>query len=302
VTPLRDDLDAHGPAFRNGARYLVSTSTAGLCNRLLNLAGCMRLAEAMGRRLVLHWPADGDLGCEFGDLFENAIEPFGPRHAYELLHTQNTVTVYHTSRKGQRRPHYRFVRRDDDAHLIVVKGWGSPRFRWELPGKSLQARPFLKSLVPVAELRERIAAAPALEDAIGVHVRRVDVPASFRRSRVEDFLAILRRVVARRPDARFHLATDDAETERRFRDEFGDRIHTLEKSTWGAAARSSAEGMKDAVVDLYRLARTRAILGNDHSTFSVVASLLGPGRLLLANAKNAGTDRRGAWERLCGAG
>ena len=111
-------------------------------------------------------------------------------------------------------------------------------------------------------------------------------------------IAILRRVLAREPDVRFYLATDDPETERHFRRTFGDRIDVLAKSVHGTAARGSAQGMQDAVVDLYRLARTRAILGNDHSTFSLVASLLGPDRLLLANAKNAGTERRGPWERL----
>jgi hypothetical protein len=290
------DPRGHAPASLNGVRYLVATSTAGLCNRLLNLAGCMRLAEVLKRKLVLHWPADSELGCTFDALFENEIEPFDMRHAYDLLHTQKAVTVYETSRK--RRPHYRLVSRSDNAHMIVVKGWGSPRLRWELPGKAQNARPYLRSLVPVAALRARIAAEPALEEAIGVHVRRVNVPATFQRSRVEDYLLIVRRVLARRPEMRFHLATDDADTEQRFRDAFGERIVTLPKSVYGAAARSGPEGMQDAVVDLYRLARTRAILGNDHSTFSLVASLLGPGKLLLASAKNAGTDRRGAWERL----
>lgn len=293
-------FDLHGPlpANQTGVKYLVSTSNAGLCNRMLNLAGCMRLAQVMDRKLVLHWPADWELNCAFEDLFENDIEPFDGRHAYELLHTQNAVTVYQTSSRGRKRPHYRSVVRDDDAHVIVVKGWGAPGLRWERGGKAGFARPFLKSLTPVAALRARIAAEPALEDAIGVHVRRVNVPTTFARSRVEDYLAILRRVLSRRPETCFHLATDDEATERQFRDAFGDRLHTLAKTTYGPGARGAPEGMKDAVVDLYRLARTRAILGNDHSTFSTVAALLGSGRLLIANAKTAGTDRRGAWQHL----
>jgi hypothetical protein len=260
----------------------------------------MRLAQLMGRRLVLHWPLDWELNCTFGELFENEFEPFDARHAYELLHTQNAVTVYQTSGRGRRRPHYRNVVKNDDAHVIVVKGWGAPGLRWETGGKARLARPFLKSLVPVAALRERIGAGPDLTGAVGVHMRRANIPAPFGRSRTEDFVAILGRILRRAPGTSFHLATDDAATEERLRAEFGDRLHTLQKTVYGPEARRGPEGMRESVVDLYRLARTRAVLGTDHSTYSAVAALLGSGRLLIANAKNAGTDRRGAWERLLG--
>jgi hypothetical protein len=282
-----------------GTTSLVVSSTSGLCNRLLTLAGAMRIAEKTGRRLVLYWPCDTNLNCRFESLFENPIEQFDARHVYDLLHTQNGVSIYQTERGKVNRLHYRSVVRRDPSPVIVVKGWGAPALRWEGGAKPKdRARPYLKALVPVAALREAIARPPVLEDAIGVHIRRGDDPQSFAGSRDQDFLTIMRRLVERKPDVRFQLATDDAATEQRVRDEFPDRVHTLAKTVFGPAARHSVEGMQEAVVDLYRLARTRAVLGNHRSSFSTVAALLGSGRLVVANAKTARGRRGGKWEAL----
>lgn len=290
----------HVPASQSGERLLIATSTSGLCNRLLTLAGAMRVAEAARRRLVLYWPVDGNLGCRFEDLFENPIEQLEERHVYDLLHTSNAVTVYQTDTRGQvNRAHYRKVRRDDPAPVIVVKGWGAPGMRWELRTQPRAlARTQLRSLVPIEPLRAAIAAPPALEEAIGVHVRRGDHPEAFAGSRDEDFLTILSHVVARRPEVRFHLATDDAATEERFRAAFPGRMLTQPKSAYGLGARGSVTGMREAVIDLYRLARTRAILGNAQSSYSSVASLLGSDRLVVARSRTVGTARGGPWEAL----
>ena len=278
---------------------LVVSSTSGLCNRLLALAGAMRIADVTGRRLVLYWPQDSNLNCPFEALFENPIERFEAPHLYDLMHTQIGVSVYQTERGKVNRLHYRSIVRGDPSPVVVVKGWGAAALRWERGAKPKErAQPYLKRLVPVAALREAIARPPALEDAIGVHIRRGDERQSFAGSRDEDYLTILRRVVERKPDVRFHLATDDRDTEQRFRDAFPDRIHTLAKSAFGPEARQSVEGMREAVVELYRLARTRAVLGNHRSSFSTVAALLGSGRLVVANAKNARGARHGPWEAL----
>jgi hypothetical protein len=278
-------------------RFVLATSTSGLSNRMLNLAGSLRIARALGRDFVLHWPRTSNLDCPFEALFTNRFETLGPEHVAHLLDTEVRVTVYESDPGGVvNRAHYRSIDPKDDSHVLVVKGWNGPTFRREKGERAgALAQPCLRELVPTAEIRAEVAQVPDLEQAIGVHVRRGDTAHAFAGSRDEDYVTILAKVLARRPDARFYLATDDEASERTFTQAFPRAVFTAPKSAYGWPARRSVEGMRTAVADLYRLARTRAVLGNHKSTYSWVAALLGPDRLVIANAKNAFGR---AWEAL----
>ena len=70
---------------------------------------------------------------------------------------------------------------------------------------------------------------------------------------------------------RFFLATDCEETEQQMKRLFGERLITRARET----SRGSHQGMRDAVVDLFLLARTKNILGSYYSTFSETAASIG---------------------------
>lgn len=282
--------EAVAPTFPPQARILLATSTSGLCNRLLNLAGSLRIARLLGREFLLHWPLNRELGAGFHELFENDLPLATTEHMAQLLHTESRVTVYQTERGGKvNRAYCRAIVPGDDAHILVVKGWGLPALRWEGPERARrESLPVLRELQPVAEVRALVERHAPPPGSVGIHVRRGDSAAFFARSQDEHYLALMRGVLAVQPGATFFLCTDDARAEATLREALPGRIHSLPKATHGMEARGSVPGMREAVADLWLLARTRAIVGNHRSTFSTTAALLGAGRLVVADATSSG--------------
>jgi len=75
---------------------------------------------------------------------------------------------------------------------------------------------------------------------------------------------------------RFFLATDCEVTEARFVDRYGDRIQTNDAKRFvPSQVDGPKENQRDAVIDLFALARTRMILGSYASSFSQVAGAIG---------------------------
>jgi hypothetical protein len=73
------------------------------------------------------------------------------------------------------------------------------------------------------------------------------------------------------PASTFYLATDDPEVKNTFRREFGARLYSGDIRM----ARTTKEGMQDALVELYTLSGTSQILGSYWSSYSKVAAELG---------------------------
>ena len=72
------------------------------------------------------------------------------------------------------------------------------------------------------------------------------------------------------PEANFFLATDDAALKRELIAKYGNRIITQQ----APVSRSSIEGMRDAVVDLWCLASASRIIGSYWSSFTDTAAEL----------------------------
>ena len=68
-----------------------------------------------------------------------------------------------------------------------------------------------------------------------------------------------------------YLATDDEATKAALRRRYGKRVITSDAE----ATRESTDGIRDALVEMYALSRTRQIYGSAGSTFSPIAACLG---------------------------
>lgn len=109
------------------------------------------------------------------------------------------------------------------------------------------------------------------ECTVGVHIRRNDNANAIRYSPTHAFVAAMKDCIAANPDVQFFLSTDSRETEEHMKSLFGGRVITRRRTI----SRSSAEGMQDAIVDLFLLSRTSRILGSYYSTFSETAASIG---------------------------
>lgn len=102
---------------------------------------------------------------------------------------------------------------------------------------------------------------------IGLHVRRTDNMRAIQNSPIERYYQIIEKEVELDSNVRFYLATDSEEVKHDLTSRFGKRIITIPL----CLKRSSLQGMKDAVVDLYCLASTSRIYGSSASTYSMLA-------------------------------
>ncbi len=277
-------------------RNLFATCSSGLCNRLLLLAGSLRIAEATRRSLALYWPVNEALGCPFEMLFTNRFEMVTEKELGLILMTNFNLKVYNAWKTEG--PNYRTIRRDGDpdAQIVIIKGWGHPRFEDEpaSPEVDAEVRRRLLELKPRPEIEAAVHAYPLPPATIGVHVRRGDNVENFGLSRDEHFFRIMRDILQRRPEAKFFLATDVAAVESRFQEEFGGTLLTAPK-TW--ATRREVQGVREGLIDLLILARTAAIIGNVQSSFSQTAARLGKKQMLPADETSSGTRLAptGAW-------
>jgi hypothetical protein len=125
------------------------------------------------------------------------------------------------------------------------------------------------SFVPLPHIQAQIdeASRSFTPSTVGIHVRRGDHSLSIAESPVELFEKRMKELVATQPATTFFLATDDAEVKVRLAQTFGDRILTRNVG----CRRDRLDGIVNAVVDLYALARTPRILGSYQSSFGATA-------------------------------
>ena len=102
---------------------------------------------------------------------------------------------------------------------------------------------------------------------VGLHVRRTDNIKAIQNSPIERYYQIIDDEIRKDAQVRFYLATDDEIIKQEFTRKYGSRVITIPL----CLKRSSLQGMKDAVVDLYCLASTSKIYGSSASTYSLLA-------------------------------
>lgn len=260
-------------------RMLTITPTGGLCNRLAALHSAIELSLATGKKLRVIWLVDRNLGCPFDHLFEIPNE------------VDTIVTRWHLRRPGDGRlraavrratqawPPLRPDLRPEQIQAMMREGFDFTRLAgrrhthirsWSLffPGAGSFER-----YRPVAPLQRRIDAVVAdFNNTVGVHIRRADHDRSIKHSPTDLFIDRMGQILSADPSTSFFVATDDPLEESRLREAFSGRILSTRKASLD---RSEAAAIEAAVVDLYALAATKAIVGSFASTFSRTAGLLG---------------------------
>ncbi|MBN2432225.1 MAG: hypothetical protein JXQ27_12165 [Acidobacteria bacterium] len=246
---------------------------AGLCNRLRVLAAALALSARTGQRLHVLWFRDRGLNCDFDRLFE-------------VPSTFARLTQLHRDRWYS---HYyrQWLIRHSACHLehadVVQRGRRGRSFDdlASFPSVYLAThKMFLRdtsrfaAFVPVAELRRIIEDVVRSFDKhmVGVHVRRGDNSRAAEQSRTAAYVRGMQEEIRRQPQTRFFLATDSPEDERALRRAFPNRILVYPKTSLD---RNNPQAIREAVVDLLCLARTRRLLGSYWSSFSDTAARLG---------------------------
>ena len=227
---------------------LVLDVRAGLGNRLQALISGICMAQDTGKKLQVIWAPEEACNAKFQDLFQKDCLPLwikinlGPcmETPVKIL-SQEDADRYIQSK--DRRPilsYSRFYVRDEDAWM----GW-------------------LRRLAPAFALPELPAGRR-----VGIHIRRGDHTESRTKSPLQLFLDTMRK---ESDNTVFVVATDGSEEKIALEKLFGSRVFFPAS----VISRTSIKGMKDAVVDMFSLAKCDMIYGSSGTTFSMISAMLG---------------------------
>jgi hypothetical protein len=278
---------------------LIVRPRAGLANRMRVITSFQILARCSGRRFELCWaPSNGWSDEDLNVLFENGF-PRVPLDEFER-YCHDGLTLHKTCRIAGRGNERTWEWREGsgmhqvfDLEAFPVVTYSGYHRCDNLVDPATRARLFphfesayragVKEWRPVPSIRTKVESLVAAfsPNTVGVHIRRGDALAGprasgFRRSSDAAFFARMDAELAQEPRTNFFLATDCAETEERFREQYRETVMVNREKRFVPSVRGQPkDNQRDAVIDMFALARTREILGNNASSFSRMAADIG---------------------------
>jgi hypothetical protein len=257
--------------------------TGGLCNRMRSIDTAVELAAKSGHSLKVIWGLDNDLNCPFNKLFE-------PTDAFQVQEGNRIHFTVHPSmyKSPVKRLICRIIEKvmfDKNIYEVGSPVKDSParynpdelrnykRIYISNSNNFLKTQRTYNNFKPIAELQAIIdnKAASFPENIYGVHIRRGDHDVARKNSPDHLFEEVMDKAIAEDETTAFFLATDNADTEKHFRNRYGKRIFTYDK----IISRTSIKGVQDALVDVYLLSRTKKVYASFYSSFSEAAADIG---------------------------
>lgn len=269
----------------------------GLCNRLRVVLSALAVSE-LGADVRVGWSATRECRARFADLFEplRTLHPDAPsiaeaeadgsfriteRHWYDVPQSRRNLHLPALLRRLRYERQLVNYRGEDAAALLAFAR--AHKSIYVSTGYALcrYAPDMARLLTPVEPLRAEVARLTSAFDAhtVGVHVRRTDNAVSIAHSPLDAFVQAMQATLAADPAAHFFLATDDPAVRTSLRSAFPGRISCQEIS---AVRRDTLSGVRQAVVDLFCLARAPRLLGSYWSSFSDMAAEIGGHPLRIA--------------------
>lgn len=252
----------------------------GLGNRIRVLYSVIGINREVGHEIKILWGCSKDLNCPFEELF------IYPDKCQIRNFEQGLVkTVYEFSLRKLRFSKFRpyiydlaltnnkilEIRNETADFLTLFKNHSSIYLESCI---SFYEGPKIEDLLTIhpdilnrAEKIFRRFESPTY----GIHIRGTDNQQSKKYSPPVVFENFIRKKLEEESNAWFFLATDSKEVESKMIDSFGERIIT---SNNNILDRNSKQGIKNALVDMVCLSRTKKVYGSYFSSFSSISAML----------------------------
>lgn len=281
----------------------------GLGNRMRVAASAYAMSREANIPLRVVWTAQWGMRCRFDELFEPVAVPgdtpfclrdaegweravlarprlsnmYAPRVLQRLCFSKIILApqVWHLNQEGF---DYRDWMRRGGCMLAAYRDFCD----WDAADLRLLFR-------PNATVQRLIDArcSSFTADTIGIHIRRTDHRQAIDESPLELFVDAIERereasscTTLRHGDTfRIYLATDDEATKDALRSRYGSSVIMSDAE----ATRESADGIRDALAEMFALSRTRRIYGSAGSTFSPIAAALGNVPITIVQRDGDGT-------------
>lgn len=109
------------------------------------------------------------------------------------------------------------------------------------------------------------------ESTYGLHIRSTDNVVSKKYSPPSAFKKLIRKKLQEESGVTFFLTTDSKKIKNEFRNEFKENLITNNMST---LSRNSSEGIKNALIEMVCLSKTKKVFGSYYSSFSSISANL----------------------------
>lgn len=275
---------------------IIVEPLGGLANRMRVISSGLWLSNETQQDLKLIWNLNNALNCEFGEIFEPIcnLNLIYKKRKYKYVKATNQEK-YHKRILAliinkfinidyciKERDFNKLIWNNKINILDISKKNRNLYFQTcEEFGNNLNE---ILNFRPISEIQKKIdyQTEKFTEHTIGIHIRRSDNKKSIDQSPLELFIDKINYELKINLDANFFLATDDLNTEKILKKLFGIKIFTYKKEL----CRNTQNGIKDAVVDLYCLSKTKYIYGSYWSSYSDIAARIGQIKLITIDKTN----------------
>lgn len=256
---------------------------AGLCNRINAMMHAITLSDAFDYEIDIFWEKTSDCSAEFTDLFMPIdtervnvyklnrfyLKPacrrnFFITNFFRKFHFDGSYTGAQLSGTDIRS----FITDNPTLSSIYI----SSSNRFSLPELPQSLKSLGKVFIPQSNIETKIKAITDMysSNTVGIHIRRSDNVLAIKNNPIEKFTTQIDNELLLDSNCRFYVASDSEDEKNYLKSKYGDCIITKDSNL----TRNSLDGIVDAVVELYCLARTNKIYGCTNSTYSTVASRL----------------------------
>lgn len=245
---------------------LIIQPIGGLCNRMRAINSAHMLAKRRNDTLHVVWFCSPELNCPFEQLFQvpkgltihNIYSKWNLKKLYLQFFSQfiNNDMIKHNKTDGML--HIDFIDTLSKKCYIATEEHFYPCHTYDL----FLPTPLLQSNID--HILQNFSS-----HTVGVHIRRTDNMPAIGKSTTAAFISAMQKELSKNPDTVFYLATDDSKEEESLRTLFPDKIISNEDRD---LSRNSVQGIQDALLDLYALARTDKIIGSYFSSFTDIAA------------------------------
>ena len=263
---------------------IILQPRGGLCNRMRAITAGMEMAKRKNTKCIVMWKQKAELNASFYDLFKpikglKVINYRSSKDIREILLQKLSNSQFNNSEIRES-----MDRGNGELDIEIEKQIKLPVYIWSCE-QFYHADYFFRLFQPIDKIESKVNQLINMdtENLIGVHIRRTDQIDSIKYSKTENFAELMKYEIEKNPNTVFYLATDDMSEEQYFRSLFKGRIISNENRV---LSRDSSNGISDAVIDLYCLARCSKIIGSYWSSFTDVAAILGNCTKVIAGIDN----------------
>lgn len=255
---------------------LIVQPIGGLCNRIRSINSAFSLAQSRKDSLTILWFCNEELNCPFDKLFQ-----FPPNiRVFNIYSKWNMQKIIYQLTS-------QFLTNEDIyPYKISVGNKTTPSPEHALFFSGLRKRCYIATeesfyptqdyhlFVPTLEIQDKLKLfyKNIGSQTYGVHIRRTDNMPSIHTSSTAAFISAMEDKIVQDRNADFYLATDDLLEEKILKERFPGKIISNENRT---LSRNTSEGIMDALIDLFCLSKTKAIIGSYHSSFTDIAADIG---------------------------